>query len=45
MDVVLADIHPKNGTLFSQSCTAKIGGNLPMDYFYAIVPVFGGYTR
>jgi ribonuclease HI len=42
MDVVVADIPPKFGLLFSCSWRKRLGGTLQMDISYATIPVFGG---
>jgi len=45
MDIVVADIPPKFGMLFSISWLNKLGGTLQMDMSYATIPVFGGESR
>jgi hypothetical protein len=46
MDLVVADIPPKYGFLFSRSLGAKLGGSLQLDMTYGTIPVFGGkFTR
>ena len=40
MDIVVADIPPKYGTLLSRSWGAKLLGNLQLDMSYATIPVF-----
>ena len=39
MDVVVADIPPKFGVLFSRYWTSKLKGSLKMDMSYATIPV------
>jgi len=41
-DVIVDDIPPKFGMLFSRSWANKVGGTLQMDLSYATIPVFGG---
>ena len=45
MDVVVADITPKFGMLFSRSWAKKVGGTLQMDLTYATIHVLGGESR
>jgi hypothetical protein len=45
MDIVVADVHPKFGMLFSRSWIKKLGGTLQMDLTYATIPFFGGEQR
>ena len=45
MDVVVADIPPKFGVLFSRSWTSKLKGSLQMDTSYATIPVQDGSRR
>ena len=40
MDVVVADVPPKYGMLFSRSWGAKLQGTIQMDETYATIPVF-----
>jgi hypothetical protein len=42
LDVIVADIPPKFGMLFSRSWSKKLGGTLQMDLSYATIHVFGG---
>eukprot|EP00253_Pinus_taeda_P036066 PITA_36066 len=42
MDIVVADVPPKFGMLLSKGCIKRLGGMLPNDLSYAIVPIFGG---
>ena len=41
MDIVVADIPPKYGTLLSRSWGAKLQGSLQLDMSYATISVFG----
>jgi ribonuclease HI len=45
MDIVVADVPPKFGTLLSRSWIKRLGGTLQMDLTYATIPVFGGEHR
>jgi hypothetical protein len=45
MDVVVVDIPPKFGMMFSRSWVAKLKGTLKMDMSYATIPVFGQDKR
>ena len=45
MDVVVANIPPNFGMLFSRSWVAKIKVTLQMDISYATIPVFGLQRR
>jgi hypothetical protein len=45
MDVVMADIPPKFGMLFSRSWAAKLKGTLQMDMSYTTIPIFGQDRR
>jgi ribonuclease HI len=45
MDIVVADVPPKFGMLFSRSWIKRVGGTLQMDLTYATIPVFGGEHR
>jgi ribonuclease HI/uncharacterized small protein (DUF1192 family) len=45
MDIVVADVPPKFGMLFSRSWIKRLGGTLQMDLTYATIPVFGGEHR
>jgi hypothetical protein len=45
LDVIVADIPPKFGMLFSRSWSKKVGGTLQMDLSYATIHVFGGEHR
>jgi hypothetical protein len=45
MDVVVANIPPKFGMLFSRSRAAKFKGTLQMDMSYKTIPVFGQERR
>ena len=40
MDIVVADIPPKYGTLLSRSWGAKLEGNLQLDMSYATILIF-----
>jgi hypothetical protein len=42
MDIVVPDVPPKVGMLFSRSWIKRPGGNLKMDILYATIHVFGG---
>ena len=42
MDVVVADVPPKFGMLFSISRSKKLGGAMQRDMSYATIQVFGG---
>ena len=41
MDIVVVDIPPKYGMLFSRSQGAKLQGSLQLDMSYATISVFG----
>lgn len=41
MDVVVADVPPRFGMLFSRSWGAKLKGTIEIDFSYATIPVFG----
>jgi ribonuclease HI len=45
MDIVVVDVPPKFGMLFSRSWIKRLGGTLQMDLSYATIPVFGGEHR
>lgn len=45
MDVVVADVSPKFGMLFSRSWEEKLKGIIQMDMTYATVPIFGEQRR
>jgi hypothetical protein len=45
MDIVVADIPPKFGILFSRSWIKRLGGILQMDLTYATILMFGGEHR
>ena len=45
MEIVLADIPPKYGTLLSRSWGAKLQGSLQMDMSYATILVFNQTRR
>jgi uncharacterized small protein (DUF1192 family) len=45
MDIVVADVPPKFGMMFSRSWIKRLGGMLQMDLTYATIPVFGGEHR
>jgi hypothetical protein len=45
MDVVVVDIPPKFGMMFSRSWAAKLKGYLQMDMPYATIPIFGRDRR
>jgi ribonuclease HI len=45
MDIVVADVAPKFGMLFSRSWIKRLGGTLEMDLTYATILVFGGEHR
>jgi hypothetical protein len=45
MDVVVDDIPPKFGMLFSRSWAVKLKGTLQMDMSYATIPIFGQERR
>ena len=45
MDVVVADIPPKFGMLFSRSWATKLKGALQMDMSYTTIPVFNEQRR
>jgi hypothetical protein len=45
MDIMVADVPPKFGMLFSRSWIKRLGGTLHMDLTYATIPVFGGEHR
>ena len=45
MDIVVADIPPKFGLVFSRSWSKRLGGTLQMDLTYATIPIFGGETK
>jgi ribonuclease HI len=42
MDIMVVDVPPKFGMLFSRSWIKILGGTLHMDITYATIPVFGG---
>jgi hypothetical protein len=45
MDIVVVDVPPKFGILFSRSWIKRLGETLHMDLSYATVPMFGGEHR
>jgi hypothetical protein len=45
MDIVVVDVPPKFGMLFSRYWIKRLGGTLNMDLSYAIIHVFGGDHR
>ena len=45
MDVVVADVPPKYGMLFSRSWGAKLQGTMQMDMTYATIPIFSQLRR
>jgi hypothetical protein len=45
MDIVVADVPPKIGMLFSRSWIKRLGGTLQMDLTYATISMFGGEHR
>jgi ribonuclease HI len=45
MEIVVVDVPPKFGMLFSRSWIKILGGTLQMDLTYATIPVFGGEHR
>ena len=45
MDVVVADVRPKYGMLFSRSWGAKLQGTMQMDGSYATISIFGQLRR
>ena len=45
MDVVVADVPPKFGMLFSRSWETKLKGTLQMDLSYTTIPIFGEQRR
>ena len=45
MDVVVADVPPKYGMLFSRSWGAKLQGTMQMDGAYATIPIFSQLRR
>jgi hypothetical protein len=45
MDIVVVDVPPKFGMLFSRSWIKNLGGTLQMDLTYATILVFGGENR
>ena len=45
MDIVVADVPPKFGMLFSRSWSSKLKGTMQMDFSYATIPVFNQQRR
>jgi hypothetical protein len=45
MDIMVDEIPPKFGMIFSRSWEMKVGGSLQMELTYATIPVFGGENR
>ena len=45
MDVVIVEIPPKFGVLLSRSWNNKLKRSLPMDMYYATIPLVGGNKR
>jgi hypothetical protein len=45
MDIMVADVPPKFGMLFSRSWIKRLGETLQMDLTYATIPVFEGEHR
>ena len=45
MDVVVADVPPKYGMLFSRLWGAKLQGTIQMDGTYATIPIFSQFRR
>ena len=45
IDIVVADVPPKFGMLFSRGWIKRLGGTLQNDLSYATVPVFGRESR
>jgi hypothetical protein len=45
MDIMVVDVPPKFGMIFSRSWIKRLGGTLQMDLTYATIPMFGGEYR
>jgi hypothetical protein len=45
MDILVVDVPPKFGMLFSRYWIKRLGGTLQMDLTYVIILVFGGEHR
>jgi hypothetical protein len=45
MDIMVVDVPPKFGMLFSRYWIKQLGGTLDMDLTYVTIHVFGGEHR
>ena len=45
MDIVVADVPPKDGMLLSRSWGAKLQGTMQMDMTYVTIPIFNQTRR
>lgn len=45
MDVVVSDVPPKFGIVFSRSWETKLKGTLQIDMSYATIPIFDEQRR
>lgn len=44
MDVVIADVPPTYGMLFSRHWGTSVGDSMKFDFYFSTIPIFGGET-